>query len=222
MIKWMPKFVLDGFRKSEESFCFYIKDIERDLVKDEMGNITTWISRSDTKRNAEAIKPSKSYCTYRMDYEWALDFDNSSYIIRNTSFSHHGFGCVTFKLNHHSEEEYVIFRDHTRGVSANGKYIWIYGVDNETNKIEIPYHTTLDVWNTIYVHWLPNCGDKGIYVINATKSGTFRCNDANSMPSSAGVLIGGNFKGSIAYFEAYKGQLVPENMKKLIIKDQNM
>ena len=158
MIKWMPNFVLDGFRKSEESFCFYIKDIERDLVKDEMGNITTWISRSDTKRNAEAIKPSKSYCNYRMDYEWALDFDNSSYIIRNTSFSHHGFGCVTFKLNHHSEEEYVIFRDHTRGVSANGKYIWIYGVDNETNKIAIPYHTTLGVWNTIYIHWLPNHG----------------------------------------------------------------
>ena len=55
-----------------------------------------------------------------------------------------------------------------------------------------------------------------------TKKGTFPCNDANSMPPSAGVLIGGNFKGSIAYFEAYRGELVPENLKRLIIKDQNM
>ena len=220
--KWLPNFVLNGFRKSEESFCFYIKDIKEDLVKDKNGNIITWVSRSDAKNNAKAITPSKKYSACKMNYQWALDFDNARYIIRNVSFSYHGFACVTYKLNHHGEEEYMIFRDHTRGVSANGRYIWIYGVDNEINKIVIPFHTTLEVWTTVYVHWLPNRGDQGLYIIDGINKGTFPCNDINSEPSSAGVFLGGNLKGSIAYFEAYKGRLIPENLQNLIIKDQTL
>ena len=148
----MPTFILNEFRQREESCCFMIRDLGRDLKKDERGNYVTWISRNDKKNNAEAVRgASKSCRVIRSGKLWGLDFYNSSYVIQNASLRS-GFACITFQLDHDSgESEQVLFMDNNRGVSTNGKRITIYGVDNESNRYSLKYSTPVNTWNTMYV-----------------------------------------------------------------------
>ena len=176
IVKWLPKFILNQFRKSEEWCCFLINDPEKDLVKSD-GNYIKWISRSEgKKRNAEGIKPSNSIKLIKSRH-WCLNFNKSLYSIKDTTVSSSDcvFACVTFRVD--GEIEQFIFSDHdgdtiSRGVSATKTDIIIYGVDNENNYISIPHQTSS--WSTVLVEWLPHKG-LGMYTID-NKSGIFTSN----------------------------------------------
>ena len=227
--KWMPTFILNEFRKSEESCCFMIRDLDKDLEKDERGYYTTWISRNDKKNNAKAVRgASKKLRVIKSGEIWGLDFNNSSYVIQNASLRS-GFACITYQLNHaRGDSEQVLFMDNNRGVSTNGKRMTIYGVDNESNKYSFQYSTPINTWDTMFVQWLPNKGDKGIYVINSkASSGYFACN-ANFIASGT-ITLGGStkndsLKGSIAAFESYTGhdERVPNRIWRLIFNAQQL
>ena len=221
--KWMPNFTLNQFRKSEEECCFMINDISKDLKKRD-GKYMTWISRSDKKKNADALLASTVCRKINKEEErWGLDFSNTLYIIKAVFLSS-GFACVTFQLDDGSgKHEHSIFSDNTRGVSATGKVIYIYGVDNESNRITIPYHTPVNTWNTILVDWLPNKGQQGSYTINGEKKGNFVCNESTSSDLHLGGKVN-SLRGSIAAFEVYTNwnEMVPANIKDLIVKDQSI
>ena len=112
------------------------------------------------------------------------------------------------------------------GVSTNGQRITIYGVDNESNTYSFKYSTPTTTWDTMFVQWLPNKGDQGIYVINsASSSGYFKCN--GNFNSSRTITLGGSTKydsldGSIAFFESYTGhdEKVPNKIWRLIFDAQ--
>ena len=220
--KWMPNFIVDQFRKSEESCCFMIHDLNNDLIKDKKGNYITWISRNDKKNNAEAIHASK-LCRQIKKKQWGLNFNYSLYTIKNTSLSS-GFACITFQLDDDSGKvEQVLFMDNNRGVSTTGEMVTIYGVDNDSNKLSFKYSTPRNTWDTIFVAWLPNKGDQGIYVINSKGiSGYFACND---FTTSEAIKLGGakkSLNGSIATFESYTGrkERIPNEIWRLIFEDQ--
>ena len=130
--------------------------------------------------------------------------------------------CVTFKLSGKLEQS--IFGDNHRGVAATGEVIYIYGVDNESNRISIPYHTPSHTWNTVLVEWLPDKGQQGRYIINNLERKHFKCNQQSV---SSNIDLGGRdkpMKGSIATFEVYFhwNEMVPNDIINLIMEDQQI
>ena len=231
----MPKFTLNQFRKSEETCFLKITDLKKDLKIAEGGKITTWVSRSENKKNAEAVAASGSYRAIsktRPPKQWGLNFNNSLYVIKGISLSS-GLACVTFKLGFFGlaeelsseESEQFIFGDEYRGVSSTGKHIYIYGVNNSSNKIAIKYTTPVDTWNTVLVQWLPDVGEQGMYKINDSNSATFSCNQQKYLEK---IELGGrgnsSLKGSIAIFEVYSHwkEIVPDVMINLIMRDHDI
>lgn len=228
IVKWMPSFILYNFRKSAE-FCYLvIKVLSEDLVKSSDGTYTAWISRSDKKINAEAEIASKKIRKIS-EHQWGLHFSKTLYTIKNVSLKS-VLVCVTFQLDDDTgASTYTIFEDtnRSRGVSVTGKVITIYGVDDESNKLSFKYHTPINTWNTILVEWTPDRKQEGLYMVNdGQKRGSFKCNQYQ-VPLSPVIYLGGRteaFNGSIASFEIYRShhQMVPESIKDLIIKDQQI
>ena len=225
--KWMPNFILNEFRKHEESCCFMIRDLSIDLEKNKEGQFATWVSRNDKENDAKAMRnASTKLRPIEQGKIWGLVFDNSSYVIKNSSLKS-GFACITFQLNHaRGDFEQILFMDGNRGVSTNGKRITIYGVDNEANKFSFKYNTPINAWHTIIVLWLPNKGDRGFYAINSfTSSDYFSCN--GNFVTSNTISLGGTIKeglrGAIATFESYSGHVderVPDKIWKLVFNAQ--
>ena len=231
IVKWLPKFILNQFRKSEEWCCFLINDPENDLVKSD-GNYIKWISRSEgKKRNAEAVKPSKSIKLIKKEH-WGLKFNSSLYHIALVPISSLQcvFACVTFQLD--GENEQFIFNDFiddvdekVRGVSATRNSIIIWGVDNVSNYISIPFKIDKDAWTTVLVEWLPD-KVQGEYIINNKENGTFTCNKVPEFHSDD-VYLGGridskkSLSGSISAFEIYRSkEKTPTSIKDLVVQGQ--
>ena len=225
ILKWMPKFILSQFQKTEEC-CFVINDPEKDLEK----SFEKWISRSDTKKNAEGVKASKSIKLIKKGH-WGLNFNNSLYLVDDVELSLHCvFACVTFQLD--GENEQFIFSnflgdqgEKVRGVSATRNSIIIWGVDNDLGYISIPFNIDKDAWTTVLVEWLPKKG-QGTYIFNSKENGTFTCNKVPIMSSDV-VYLGGRIDskksliGSISAFEIYiSKEKTPASIKDLIIKGQ--
>ena len=229
IVKWLPKFILSQFRKSEEWCCFLINDPGKDLEKSDE-SFVKWISRSDKKKNAVAIRASKSIKMIKEGH-WGLNFNNSLYLTDDVDLSaDYTFACVTFQLG--GENEQFIFNDFDgqgveiiRGVSATRKSIIIWGVDNASGYISIPFNINKDAWTTVLVEWLPDKG-QGTYIINNKENGTFTCNKIPFLVSDQ-VYLGGRFDGkkpligSISAFEVYiSKEKTPANIKDLVIQGQ--
>ena len=228
IVKWLPSFILSQFQKTEDC-CFVINDPTKDLEKSGEDYVK-WISRSDTKKNAVAVKPSKSIKLIKKGH-WGLNFNNSLYLVNHVDLSAYCvFACVTFQLDNDSEQ--FIFNDFggqgeekVRGVSATRKSIIIWGVDNVSGYISIPFKIEKDAWTTVLVEWLPDKG-QGSYIINNKKNGTFTCNKMPFLTSDR-VYLGGRIGskkyliGSISAFEVYiNKEKTPADIKDLIIRGQ--
>ena len=230
IVKWLPKFVLSQFQKSEELCCFVINDLGKDLEKSGEDYVK-WISRSDKKKNAVAIKASKSIKLIKKEH-WGLKFNSSLYHIALVPISSLQcvFACVTFQLD--GENEQFIFNDFiddvdekVRGVSATRNSIIIWGVDNVSNYISIPFKIDKDAWTTVLVEWLPD-KVQGEYIINNKENGTFTCNKVPEFHSDD-VYLGGridskkSLSGSISAFEIYRSkEKTPASIKDLVVQGQ--
>ena len=96
IVKWIPKFILNQFQKTERC-CFVITDPSKDLEKSG-DNYVKWISRSDKKKNAVAVKPSTVIKMIKKGH-WELNFNNSLYVVELVGISVHCvFACVTPKF----------------------------------------------------------------------------------------------------------------------------
>ena len=232
--KWMPLFTLTQFQKSVESCCFLISNPETDLRIDEEGKVVKWLSRSDIKNNAEAVKPSKTY-TKIAEGRWGLNFDKTLYIVRDFSLSYDSciLACVTFQIN--SDDEQMIFNDFDgeegevfRGISASRSNIYIWGVDNESSYIAIPHELPKNTWHTVLVEWLPEIyGRRGTYNINNyQRVGSFVCNELGFVSSDRlylGAMVDSkkSLSGAISAFEGlWSEEIAPDNIKDLIIQGQ--
>ena len=223
IIQWMPHFILNVFRKHEAATFLKITDKEKDL-KIINGKIVSWNSRSDSKNDAVAEVASTQYGVAKRGMQWTLVFNKNLYIIKNVSLTS-SLVSVTFCLSSISEVEQFIFGDDYRGVSTTGKHIYIYGVNNSSNRVEIQYKQPPHVFVTVMVQWLPHKYKMGMYKIENLPKVQFPCNQPKTATNS--IELGGRTKplmGSIAVFEVYTrwGKLLPDELIDLISEDERI
>ena len=109
---WMPHTVLKNLQENEEDGCFFIVDLSKDIKREESGDITQWISRSEKHFNLEAERASKSL-TDLANGRHALVFKKSRYINEDIFLfanhpGSHGFICVTFCASADHEEQTLL------------------------------------------------------------------------------------------------------------------
>ena len=233
--KWLPEFTLKQFRMDEELTCLLITDPENDLEL-KNGNYMRWIARSKTKKDAIAIQPSKS-CKKIKEGVWGLNFP-ALYKIEDVYLT--ADNCVlisiTFQIEQKKDEQFIINDSdgeeggNFRGISVTNDAIRIYGVDNKSNYISIPYSISKDSWTTILVEYLSEQYQRqGSYIINKGKKGTFTCNEL-PMVSADVSYIGGlqnrqhpMLTGSISAIDCFeKEEKAPDRIKDMIMKGQEI
>ena len=108
---WMPQTILNNLQSNDESCCFIIKDLTRD-VKRKGKIIEKWISRSK-KGDLKAEKASHEI--EELEDRYVINFDKNRYsteslsLFTNTAQAY-GFLCVTFQV--HGENDQVLISDY--------------------------------------------------------------------------------------------------------------
>ena len=236
--KWFPVFTLEMFRKYSENCCLLITDPKTDLQIKKDSNIIRWITKSDEKKDAVSVIPSKSYRNISQG-RWGLDFNKSLYNIKDVTLTpaeeYCVLACVTFKLDAVNEQVIVTDFDNNgadevyRGITASRSYIYIWGIDNESKYISIPHQTPENCWITVLVEWLTDgkYNRIGTYNINNfEKEGSFKSNE-KGLFTSENIYLGAlctnkkPLSGAISGLEILHSlERAPDNIKKLIIEGQ--
>ena len=84
--KWLSDVVLQGFRENQETCCFLLTNLKKD-VKRNGKEVSEWISRSSKKNNAIAVEPSKEINYYPDIKRYALVFDHTIYRVNDLVLS---------------------------------------------------------------------------------------------------------------------------------------
>ena len=238
--EWMPKQTFSGFVKESEIVSLHISRDKPELRIGSEGNIVTWVSSSNTKINAEAVRPSK-YSENISSNRWALVFNvNVQYKIEIPLRTNDTTCvCLTFRIENASsdKEQYLVFDkggvgEFSRGLSFINRSLRIWGVANNENYIDIPLNPTRNEYVTLFVEWPGEItgGIPGRYFINnREKFGDFlpRYNvglegDVTTIGGKIDVLETG-FEGSIASFDVFSKDTklsVPDHLIDLIIRNR--
>ena len=242
MCRWIPKLVLEQFQQ-DEVCCFTLADPHKDLIVGKGGAYTTWLSHSNTKKNAVADDhPSKQVLHISKTHN-ALVFDKSLYwvddifIVGPTSDPCYTYICITFQIEGETDQfivsNYHDEKDFFRGISASNKEIRIWGVKNDEKKyLPIPHKTKRTEWTTMFVEWSNINGNQGSYTLNTKKELTFTCADIGGSTIS-GISIGARVEGDATLLQPFKGAIssleiytttqengLPNALKHLIINSQ--
>ena len=243
--RWLPaSFVLEQFRKTEKA-CFLLTDEKRDVKEDVTKGYIEWISRSDEKINAIAVRPSKEIL-HISDHQGALVFDDSLYKVKPMIISPsledtYVSLCITYKFDGVANDQQWLVSDWERkgtafrGVSASDKEIRIWGIANsDKDYMPIEYTTKRNRWTTVFVEWTTIEGNLGRFRVNDKEIlGTFICKKPGWLiPEllSIGARLDGQwpFKGAISALEIYvkpevlseEERGLPDALQNLIIHDQ--
>lgn len=237
--EWMPDQTFSGFVKEGEIASLHISKDKPELRIGSGGNIVTWVSSSNTKINADAVRPSKHAENISVD-RWALVFNaNVQYKIeiplRTTDTT---CACITFRIeNASSKKERFLVCDKgeegefIRGLSFISGSLRIWGVGNNENYIDIPLNPSRNEYVTLFVEW-PGENTNGIpgrYFINKEKFGDFLPRYTVGLEGDV-TTIGGKineletgFEGSIASFDVFSKDTklkVPDHLIDLIIRNR--
>ena len=236
MCRWMPDLVVEQFEKNE-TCCFKITDPSKDLHVDKGGAYIVWISRSELKKNAVAVHPSKRVL-HITEKNNALVFDKSLYRVDDISLGplapSYVYVCVTFQVDGENDQTIVTNYDSNnpdlpiREISASNREIRIWGAKTKTSYVSIEHKTKKNEWTTLFVQWTKH---EGSFHVNGKEIvGAFTCKKLESYLEIDSISIGGrndgshSFKGAISALEIYVADKtrgsIPDTLKTLIISRQ--
>ena len=239
---WLPQTIISNLQKNDESGSYFIKNPEKDLVRDDNKNITQWVTRSMQGDNLIAVKkPANELEEIHMapndEERYAMIFKNAQYRCHRSQFisgliDSIGFACITFRTN--SEDEQVLIS--TRGPSAgqSGVEIKISGATEITiqfHKVkEIVQHSSLKEWTTLFIEY--NSDKKTAhftYDVNGS-IGSFTAPAEHG--ARLGFVLGSRWDGTkfldgeIASVECYSNRHtvapLPDTLKSMVIKNQEV
>ena len=231
LCSWLPKTVLKNLQENDEKCCFTITDPKNDIKKTG-ADVTEWISRSSAGMNLLAEKPSREIEQLE-ENRYVMHFKQTRYstddltLLANPPF-YYGFFCITFRVS--VDDEQVLISDYLDGrtryceIKVTSTEIFIHAhTDQET----IPHNCK--EWTTLFIEHRSN---------HTTTHYNYNVNGVTgSMISPAADLAGGGFalgsrwddtyflNGQVASLEIYgilHPALFPEDLKKIVIKNQNI
>ena len=231
---WLPKTILTNLQTYDERGCFFVQNIEKDLVRKDK-KITTWVSRSLPGLNLDADKPSSDIEELKDRY--VINFKEARYSTDElTLFKNlaqvYGFLCVTFRVN--TDEDQVLMSDYQKRTAAENGYCEIRVAANE---IVIHAHTVTEIiqhscksWTTLFIEY--NTDDEDThYTYNVNGIiGSFIApvRDETWEGFALGSRWDGTYflNGQIASLEMYwtmgTSATFPEPVKRAVIKNQNI
>ena len=242
MCKWLPKTMLKSYQENEESGCYFITDLKKDILKNRNGEIIEWVSRSDTKINLKGKVPTKDIVKLPNDKGYALSFHKTHYRAGLKTFmtlKGYGFLCITFRTKIDKEQILLSNFDDDNPdnpfnqILASKSSLFIVGFVDE-KKIKIPIMHDCSKWTTFFVDWVVEYTDghgciTGTYMIDGNKKlvGTFKF--TRSFVSGDFIDVGSepndvrSFTGDIRALEIYTpfyGKIIPQSLKELVIQNQ--
>ena len=242
---WMPNTLLKNLQKNEEEACFFITDVNKDIVRSG-DDIKQWTSRNRrTHLNLVADKPSKKLSTlsngrHALVFNGASRYTNDDIDLLANHSGSHGFVCITFYVSEIAEHEEQTLLSNWDGddsnindwheISITKAGINIWGIENEKVKCVTIPHTIHKKWTTLFIEQVTTRKQmQGRYVINndSKLSGSFTFDRYLGMYTGCNVGSRDDdtrfFKGEIASIEMYHGEgksYIPQTVKDLIIKNQ--
>ena len=230
---WLPQTILANLQTYDERGCFFIQDIEKDLVRKKK-EITTWVSRSRPGLNLDADKPSSDI--EELEDRYVINFKEARYstddltLFKNPAQTY-GFLCTTFRVN--TDEDQVLMSDYQKEFEKYG-YCEIRVTANEIvihadAVIEIIQHSCKS-WTTLFIEY--NTDDEEThytYDVNGI-TGSFISPARDDI--RGGFALGSRWddthflNGQIASLEMYwtmgTSATFPEPVKRAVIKNQNI
>ena len=201
---WMPKTILQNFRKNEMQCCLLLTNLKKDIKRNHDGNIIEWISRSNIKFNATADISSSSKTIVKLsDKRYALDFHKSLYFVEDMTLIPIGddSGYVNICIIYaDSDHEQTIISSYDSGnpnhfyreILATSTELCINDVRDDKKVTFVPIQHNTRQWTTLYVEWIYdyNGNNKGAHMINNGEMiGEFTC--STPLFEMTGISIGG-------------------------------
>ena len=239
---WLPTFVLEEFRRTEESCSYYFPKDGSGFKKNNEGGIEKFTSHSTIIGvDAEPLKDLiKTTVPIPYRDRLAVHFDKRIvYKAKGVSLcepTHSGVClCVTFRVQALNDQWIVSTRpsknhQQLRAITATTTAIRVWGVEAGPF-VQIPY--TEGSWVTVLVQWSNKGKRSGSVNINNGESiTTFTCRKLDPKLVGPDTFIGAEFwggkitqpmHGDLAALEIYVNERdieLPNSIKELVIRDQ--
>ena len=216
---WMPQSVIKHLQEDDETCCFLIEDLTKD-VKKSGTNVTEWISRTSRKFNLTLIEGKtpakiKEICT-EPDCFYTLEFKKSGYESDDISLLNllnpgdGGFICFTFRTTDEHMQTLLSNFQLARSsgyfdISVNSNEIWITIYSNELNektKKVVPIHHNCRNWTTFFLEYRTSKTNlqEYKYIINNDIKFSGNFNFPNFIENISGCSIGSRWDEPFQYF----------------------
>ena len=239
LCKWLPRSTLSIMQKHEMAACYLLQD-PTDITK-EGKSVKIWNSRSETKHNLIAVKPTSTIVDLPKGKK-ALSFTKNQYqshveLIQPITGA--GFLCLTFKTDK-DELQTIVGKFQTRDlvhqnfeIQCSGTEIFVCGY-SDGKYVEMPIMNDCRKWCTLYlgytistsseltIQYMMN-GDidtKGQILLNAAKMSqpmfTLGCRKNETQ------YFSGQISALEIYFVENQREFIPDEIAMLVSTSQKI
>ena len=210
LCKWLPRVITKSLQEISQIGSFIIKDLSRDIEKENVKDVNTWISRNtDAKKNLVLDKKKKAGKYFPLDSGYyAIRLEKSGYNsddLSLLSFQKPGYFCITFRTL--SQENQVLISDYTTPLnpfceiqaSRNGIVILIL---YSRVILRVPIEHNCKDWTTLFIsQYIANYQRPKMiykYTVNGKLSGSFKVKTAGE---DDGICLGSRWEEPYMYFD---------------------